>query len=60
MFSEDPKAALERQKQLDEHYYQELRLLTDDKLKEILDNKSDYPHEQFKAARRLLIERKTF
>jgi len=59
LFSEDPKAALERQKQLDEHYYQELRLLTDDKLKEILDNKCDYPYEQFKAARRLLIERKT-
>lgn len=60
LFSEDPKAALERQKQLDEHYYQELRQLTDDKLKEILDNKSDYTYEQFKAARRLLIERKTF
>jgi len=59
LFSEDPKEALERQKQLDEHYYQELRQLTDDRLKEILDNKSDYPYEQFKAARRLLIERKT-
>ena len=59
LFSEDPKVAQERQKQLDEHYYQELRLLTDDKLKDILDNKSDYPYEQFKAARRLLIERKT-
>jgi hypothetical protein len=59
LFSEDPKAALERQKQLDEHYYQELRQFTDEKLKEILDNKSKYPYEQFKAARRLLIERKT-
>jgi len=58
LFSEGPKAALERQKQLDEQYYQELRLLTDSSLKEILDNKSEYPYEQFKAARRLLIERK--
>ena len=60
LFSEDPKLAVERQKQLEEHYYQELRMLTDDKLQEILDNKGDYTYEQFKSARRLLIERNTF
>jgi hypothetical protein len=60
LFAENPNAALERRKQLDEFYYQELRALSDDKLKEILDNKSDYPYEKFKAARRLLIERKAF
>ncbi len=59
LFTEDPIAAQERQKELDEHYYQELRLKTDEKLKEILENKIDYPYEQFKAAQRLLIERKT-
>lgn len=58
LFSGDPKADLERQKLLDEHYYQQLRPLANDKLKEIFDNKSEYPYEQFKAAHRLLIERK--
>ncbi|HLO91106.1 MAG TPA: hypothetical protein VK172_08080 [Lentimicrobium sp.] len=57
IFSVDPRVVQDRQKEIEKHYYNELKQLSDERLKEIVENKNDFPYEEFKVARILLIER---
>jgi hypothetical protein len=58
LLSEDPKVAADRQKRLVERHYNELIDEKDDKLNDIIANKSMYQIAYVKAAQRLINERK--
>ena len=58
LFSEDPKAATDRQKLIAEKHYNELKNEKDDKLDDIIANKGMYQVDYVKAAQRLIDERK--
>jgi hypothetical protein len=59
LFSEDPKVVVERQMNIAARHYDALKREDDSYLQEIIDNKNKYQIESFKAAKRLVEERKT-
>ena len=58
LLSEDPKVAADRQKQIAEKHYNELKNEKDDKLNDIIANIGMYRVDYAKAAQRLIDERK--
>jgi len=58
LLSEDPKVVVDRQKRIAEKHYYELKNEKDDKLNDIVANKSMYQFDYVKAAQRLIDERK--
>lgn len=59
LLSEDPKIVTDRQKQIAEKHYNELKNEKNDKLNDIIANKDMYQVDYVKAAQRVINERKT-
>ncbi len=58
LFAEDPKTKFERQQRIASSNYERLKDEKDERLLEIIENKNMYQIEYFKAAERLIEERK--
>ena len=58
LFSENPEILTERKKRITEKYYYELQNEKDDKLTDIINNKSKYKIEYVLAAQKLIEERR--
>jgi len=58
LLAEDPKVLADRQKRIIEKYYSELKNEKDEKLNDIISNKSMYQIDYVKSAQRLIDERK--